>query len=73
VCGFLDQDAFELLGRFAFRIGLSSGRGKEDALRACRRRISIAIQAGVALQLVPLFRLPRGELDDVGASLLSGG
>lgn len=59
--------------RFAFQIGERSGRGKEDALRACRRRISCAIQAAVGLQLAQLFRLPRGEWEDVGASLLRGG
>ncbi len=73
VCGYLDQDAVELLHRFAHRIGASSGRGFKDALRVCRRKISIAIQAGVALQLVPLFCLPRAELLEVGASFLSGG
>ncbi len=73
VCGYLDQDAVELLHRFAHRIGVRSGRGFKDAWRSCRRRISIAIQAGVALQLVPLFGLWRDEQWDVGASYLCGG
>ncbi len=73
VCGYGDQDAVELLHRFAHRIGERSGRGFKDAWRSCRRRISIAIQAGVALQLVPLFSFSHGDLLDVVASYLSAG
>jgi len=64
VCGFMDQDASDLLRRFAGRIGQQSGRGFRDALTLCRRRVSFAIQLGVARQLVPLFRLMREDGDE---------
>ncbi len=74
ICGFLDQDAAELVYRFAHRIGERNGRGYWDALRCCRRKLSVAIQAAVSRQLTPLFSLQRKlRADDVDASLLDGG
>ncbi len=64
VCGIMDQDASDLLQRFAGRIGQQTGRGFNDALNLCKRRLSFAIQLSVARQLVSLFRLMREDGDE---------
>jgi len=58
------DDQIENCNSFAGRMGQQSGRGFRDALTLCRRRVSFAIQLGVARQLVPLFRLMREDGDE---------
>ena len=69
VCGYIDQDAEDLLTSFAHRIGKINGRGSHDAMRWCRRRISVALQIGVARQLVDFFGQTRVEGEDSSVCL----
>jgi hypothetical protein len=52
VCGMIDAAGAELLQRIASRQAKHSDRPYWDAISFCRRRVSFAIQHGVAKQLV---------------------
>jgi hypothetical protein len=60
VCGMVDPIAYEMLERFATGIALHENRPYGYVLSYIIQRMSFAIQLGVARQLVPLLRLPRG-------------
>ena len=56
VCGIMEESGYHLIERFATRIADYKGYPFYYALSLCLRRISFAVQLGIARQLSPLLR-----------------
>jgi len=55
-CGMIDENAAELLKFIASRQARHSGRSYSDVMSSCRKKISFALQLGVARQLLAVVK-----------------